>query len=464
MKRLFCLILIFLLCTDGIAAIVSDNDGAAFITKAEFEAMKSNFRTQINEYSHSIDGKIEGAIASYLAGLQIDREETVENLSRAYAPGVLMVNKSFLDNYLKYKYGRCDLTARFIASRYWNNSGFYSEMGYETPNDNVGNNSYNVIKSIYNKGTNQYGVWEGYNRGVKLKINSAQSTIVYLGSPASQAYLGGFRWSSNGYYEDLNVPLFQAAISASSQNDEVALGQETNYSFAKNSLTVSYDNNLWDYKNICIIDDGNYNGEFHLYNNVNYLLNDASRTENRVEYRSKLTFKSYNYKDTDSSITSGKQPTASTYNQNLYGGPALGFVTSITKWNQLVTEKILYDGENLSLINGIPIVELNGNQSCRFNVNFDDNTNDYYIYLKVDKFNGEPIESECETIILNTNGTEEVGKTTIAKNGSGIITFENDDSKKGTVFLKWRKVNKSSNDNDGMLLIDGNSNVIITTR
>ena len=65
--------LIIILCISFIsntfAAIVSDNDGSAFITKAEFEALKKNFSSQIENYNESIDKKIDGAIAAYLAGL-----------------------------------------------------------------------------------------------------------------------------------------------------------------------------------------------------------------------------------------------------------------------------------------------------------------------------------------------------------------------------------------------------------
>ena len=52
------------------AAIVSDNDGTAFVTKSEFDALKKNFNEQITIYENSIDGKIDGAIAAYLAGMK----------------------------------------------------------------------------------------------------------------------------------------------------------------------------------------------------------------------------------------------------------------------------------------------------------------------------------------------------------------------------------------------------------
>ncbi len=61
------------------AAIVSDNDGSAFFTKSEFESLKENFSNQIKNYNDSIDKKIDGAIASYLAGIKL--EERIEQVS-----------------------------------------------------------------------------------------------------------------------------------------------------------------------------------------------------------------------------------------------------------------------------------------------------------------------------------------------------------------------------------------------
>ena len=60
-KKALCLIFAFLLSIESFAAIVSDNDGAAFVTKAEFEALKDNFAEQIDNYNTSIDNKIDGS-------------------------------------------------------------------------------------------------------------------------------------------------------------------------------------------------------------------------------------------------------------------------------------------------------------------------------------------------------------------------------------------------------------------
>ena len=56
------------------AAIVSDNDGAAFITKAEYDSYRNNFQQQLNQFNTSIDDKLNSAISSYLEGIKVKKE------------------------------------------------------------------------------------------------------------------------------------------------------------------------------------------------------------------------------------------------------------------------------------------------------------------------------------------------------------------------------------------------------
>ena len=86
-KKALCLVFAFLLSINSFAAVVADNDGSAFVTKAEFEAMKSNFAGQISDYNTSIDGKIEGAIASYLAGMRLRNKVKLKNYYENYGNG-----------------------------------------------------------------------------------------------------------------------------------------------------------------------------------------------------------------------------------------------------------------------------------------------------------------------------------------------------------------------------------------
>ena len=70
-KKALALFLVVLMSIESFAAIVSDNDGSAFITKAEYDSLKTSFQSQIDRYNSSIDSKIDDAIASYIGGINI---------------------------------------------------------------------------------------------------------------------------------------------------------------------------------------------------------------------------------------------------------------------------------------------------------------------------------------------------------------------------------------------------------
>ena len=75
-KKILVFVLIITISMSSFAAIVSDNDGGAFVTKSEFESLKSNFNMQVQQYETSIDEKIDGAIAAYLSGTKLEMEPT----------------------------------------------------------------------------------------------------------------------------------------------------------------------------------------------------------------------------------------------------------------------------------------------------------------------------------------------------------------------------------------------------
>ena len=79
-KRLCAFAFVILLSLNTFSAVVSDNDGSAFITKSEFEVMKNDFNKQIDDYNQSIDSKIDGAIASYLSGIKLQKKEQLDRL------------------------------------------------------------------------------------------------------------------------------------------------------------------------------------------------------------------------------------------------------------------------------------------------------------------------------------------------------------------------------------------------
>ena len=74
-KRIGTLGLVFLMSINSFATSVSDNDGSAFISKSEFDALKASFQSQIDTYNQGIDSKIDSAIAAYLAGISLKQTE-----------------------------------------------------------------------------------------------------------------------------------------------------------------------------------------------------------------------------------------------------------------------------------------------------------------------------------------------------------------------------------------------------
>ena len=66
-----------LICTLSFGAVVSDNDGSAFITKPEFDSLKNSFQAQLDLYNTSIDSKIDTAISLYLAGIKTTKVEKI---------------------------------------------------------------------------------------------------------------------------------------------------------------------------------------------------------------------------------------------------------------------------------------------------------------------------------------------------------------------------------------------------
>ena len=111
-KRVLALFLVVLMSIESFGAVVSDNDGSAFITKAEFDSLKNEFQSQIDQYNTSIDAKIDGAIASYLAGINVSKETKIEPIVSNYAD-MYWVN----DLYLK------------LNKRTWQTTTSYTETG-----------------------------------------------------------------------------------------------------------------------------------------------------------------------------------------------------------------------------------------------------------------------------------------------------------------------------------------------
>ena len=117
-KKILTLLLVFFFSIDSFAAAVSDNDGAAFITKAEFDSLKNEFKAQLDRFNTGIDNKIDNAISSYLSGVKVGKQHKENSLLReAMTNYVITFNQG---NPLKYDFGWPRIGLDLTQTR-WNN-------------------------------------------------------------------------------------------------------------------------------------------------------------------------------------------------------------------------------------------------------------------------------------------------------------------------------------------------------
>ncbi len=166
---------------------MSDNDGSAFITKAEFDSLKNNFQSQIDKYNTSIDSKIDGAIASYLAGISIAQEKSLTHAtSRLTYPLKVYFNQevSQLRN--------ITTDYKTSATNYYRPNWDVELVGclniyfgvHKVNRDNY--NDWNKFKDFFDGrllttvSGNKFYLATGWKKGVKL-INTITTCVIHIG-------------------------------------------------------------------------------------------------------------------------------------------------------------------------------------------------------------------------------------------------------------------------------------------
>ena len=178
-KRLFSLLLILFLCIENFAAVVSDNDGSAFITKAEFDSLKNDFQTQIDQYNTSIDNKIDGAIAAYLAGVKVDNK-SVWDFPLGAGEKVVICTSNSITN-MTYKKAKLDFS--------FDIANFY-DGGSETVSDYANNEGGGIIKMT-----------RAGERGYELfNLNSTGTKFAYYSNNALLDLTGSWNYIRTGNY------------------------------------------------------------------------------------------------------------------------------------------------------------------------------------------------------------------------------------------------------------------------
>ena len=453
-KRVTAIFLVLLFSIESFAAIVSDNDGSAFITKAEFDSLKNDFQAQIDNYNTSIDSKIDGAIAAYLAGIKVTTNGTE----------TVLYFKGFSDDNVK------DVTMRDPSSikstygygRKYINFGFSSLYTYEyatSANGYLKNTNYSYSNRrllTYDKGTKKYR-WAGWTD--KWQETTNMTAFVNAGSQDT-----GYD-NANPY---IFVP-YTTSYNRTSVRDNATTGWylglgeggASNPYRSATAVTVSFD--VWDYelkytKDLIYSEknwsttsnvywysdqclwyvDGNPNKRFWAGQSKKY--SDTSWTSvggsARVQWGG-TTSSSVGTKSVQSSVKTNKGTLTSYW---VSTAPE-----NIKSWKTILANdtQTYYDRRNdtnisnYNICNGMPVIEAEPNYEYQWPVSFSGETKLFLKWGVFDENNANISDTDRIKIQFSTDG----GKTwsdeaTSATLTSGIIKWKAD-AKGGLIFCKW---------------------------
>ena len=240
--------------------MVSDNDGSAFITKAEFDSLKNNFQSQLDSYNTAIDNKIDAAIATYLAGIKQEAQTTTNIINNTWGE-CTVVNGVFGNSYqipnidfmfiLNYyhkvnktskSYDGADVesatagTAEALYNEYEGNLGHVMRLQHTL--NWSGKFAYRNLVSCTGDDVN-YGnlIWSGRALKYNETINLVKHVATWLGSSSAIQWLGYFdRPDSRSYTCTIrNVSTFKKNGKISSWKSEANTAWPISYIWKSNS-------------------------------------------------------------------------------------------------------------------------------------------------------------------------------------------------------------------------------------
>ena len=484
--------MVIILTLNSFAAIVSDNDGAAFITKAEFDSLKNNFQSQINSYNNSIDNKIDGAIASYLAGINVSKTTELHCICYDSA-GVLSVrgkdDLNFKAGIMDIDVDVCIIRLNTTTSTVWYNfSGGVIEYNW-CNSSNASDFQEVLVKSCtdYSDSIKRTAEWVGLGSTTQsFKSRNIDSAGTYF---RDQYYNNN--QISVGFY-----PYYYHLIAAEeslSDITDLTTGGNGNNPFWWNMGTSAGDMPNWAPIQI--------NNQTLLQKNLNSL-----RAENIIITTNSVPYNAFsksdklndlmNYKfHSDAEFTTYspndwmarsymtlpilrlaliKQPSIQ-YNKFDYRSPTFvrearssdasfllplahfGFVRGLTNYNQIYTTKYdtytskiqeiyAYDGwltdssnnPHLPVNAGIPLVETPGVGELVLPINFEDTTKDYDVWFKWGPFDydKDPAYDQCIDGISGAQSSDLTHAVRI-NNGSARLRLTVNDTSNNILFMKW---------------------------
>ena len=480
--------LIVLMSIESFGAVVSDNDGSAFITKAEFDSLKNNFQSQIDQYNTSIDSKVDGAISSYLAGINVAKETEERTI---YAPSFV---RSLTSTDYRWSEGTMDMTLYGSFFRYGGPVGVFK--GTFTT-ENPTNFKEALIKNV--DYTNGSAAWHAYSATKQYVVGSAftilSSVFRQSGLNSVYVYTGGSDSISDSILTNSTSLVIRLGAWGGTPLDSTNTFNVTNF--------IDFPGNQASFRRAVIDDNANFKGAL--------ILNQpslANKFNNNDEFRDWVN----DTTSTGHTVTNGLGAlslvgTAQTYTMSANGSgidtnlidnvsiiqhdhtgswsgsranrvkPYFGFVRPITDWNQIYIDAfdnmlgdVLLDsdpnkstntltdsyGDHLKLGAGWPIIKADAENKITYEFSFADTSQDYWVWIKEGSFDSSKGVDEDKTNCIKTFGIKDTTTTYNTthncleiKNGKGKVKWTMNN--KAVVFIKWAHA-RSRNAGGGTLI------------
>ena len=456
-KRALVLFIIVIINFNSFSAVVSSNDGSAFITKAEFDALVNDFNSRIEDYEKSIDAKIDGAIAEYLAGLATTI--SVENKTLFY--NVVQGNNitcrngqtdlNFVKGHIGVDYNFCLTTIENSDPRRGGKLVLFKL--YSTP-------TYTSRRYVTKK--NGINYWAGYTTNLLGYINASYETI-----STSYVFGNSSTWEVSCPYDsrsDTTTPGSDTSInilSDGSFGSTAGMIRPTVYSYAyreEKHLSSLYDyfysgdqnTYYWDTdisSQLTFTTDINVTNSWRSYFNRASIDNltgyawsrfSSDMTTATLTKAIQITsLKKYNgahnmdnYRDNNGVL----EPKYSLSGENLSSiyYPDFNnytYQTSTNNGNTVMSGQI----QKYNMYAGVPLFVVTAGYEYEWPVKFLD-TQSVDLYIKYEPFSEGVTESQCIEVSLNESKTK-LKKTTIPQGGA-TVKFKAPES--GLLFVKWK--------------------------
>ena len=475
-KRAMALFIIVMINFNSYAAVVSSNDGSAFITKAEFDALVNDFNSRIEDYEKSIDAKIDGAIAEYLAGLATtiavsgntlfssivgDNNITsrVGSTDLPFVKGNIGVNYTFTMNASdvddpreggKMFMGRLRANPTATSRRYVEQVGSnYYWAGYATDVIAYVTATHIVITNLFVFGEDDD--WSmicpyGGNTNTSNPGSTVQTNILQTARITEAAGTVGPNDSTYAYREEKTLRNLYDYFYSGDQNTYYWIPDITRITtYTPNIAVTNSWRSFFDRATFSLV-------RGYVWARTSTAFTNTTRTpakylSNLNKYTGTSQYDSYmnnrgvfepNFSLSGQVLSSIYYPDYNTYRY-----------TSSTNGGETITNKTL---SRYNMYAGVPLFTVLSGYEYEWPVKFTDSQS-VDLYIKYEPFGTGVTESQC--IEVSVNGGAKSKKATIPSGGA-TVTFKAPES--GLLFVKWKL---SSSANGGGTLDTENSTVYI---